>query len=30
MKNDIFNFNETDPENDNADFIALMSPEGDD
>lgn len=30
MKKDIFRFNETDPENDGTDFIALMSPEGED
>ena len=30
MKNELFNFNENDSENDGADFIALMSPEGED
>ena len=30
MSDDIFKFSESDPDNDGADFIALMSPEGDD
>jgi len=30
MTNDIFRLNDMDPENDGTDFIALMSPEGDD
>jgi ATP-dependent Lon protease len=30
INKDLFNFNDNDPESDSSDFIALMSPEGDD